>query len=318
MELGDEVITDTHVTIDQAVVTNNGGDGIEYLADSQLRLTPVVGGGQETFTRLHNSSLSVSNSRISDNAKRGIDILNRVGEDSTISIVHNQILSNKAEAIYVLNTASHLAVAKRFIGSSGCLSGTTELVSKMTSVSDQSDPILNSERLPEISPNIELRVRDNVIQSNGSLTGTSTVPILSSILTNDGSGVANTDWTHSFQQIAGTLGGLVIRVGAVDSAGTFTRGGSGNQPLPEDPDDFIDWLTYTANPNWELGLSGIDAEVVSNQFDGNVGADVYVDAFTSQIPKENHYGRRTGMRQNQLVFVELDSASMVIATRWHD
>ncbi|MCA9013373.1 MAG: hypothetical protein KDB01_26670, partial [Planctomycetaceae bacterium] len=39
VELGDEVITDTHVSISQAVITNNGGDGIEYLADSQLRLS---------------------------------------------------------------------------------------------------------------------------------------------------------------------------------------------------------------------------------------------------------------------------------------
>jgi hypothetical protein len=277
VELGDEVITDTHVSVNQAIITNNGGDGIEYLADSQLRLPPVIGGGQDGFALKHNSSLSVSNSRISDNAKRGIDILNRVGEDSAISIIHNQILSNKGEAIYVLNTASHVQLQN---DSSDPLDAYLEDIATRREDLTRYFTVSGKQREVtwEISPNIELRVQDNVVQSNGSLTGTSTVPITESTATGDSSGVPNTDWTHNFQQITGTLGGLVIRVGAVDSSGRFTRANDGSFPGGRDYADF------TANPNWELGLSGIDAEVIGNAFDGNVGADVYVDSFTSQIP----------------------------------
>ena len=284
VELGDEVITDTHVSVNSAIVTGNGGDGIEYLADSILRLSPVIGGGQDGFDLKHNSSLSVSNSRISGNTKRGIDILNRVGEDSAISIINNQIFSNKGEAIYVLNTASHLQLQN-------ASSDPLDVFLEPTTRSDDDTRFFSvgtkqREVEWEISPNIELRVQDNVIQSNGSQTGTSTVPVTLSPLTNDNAALPSTDWTHSYQQVAGTLGGLVIRVGAVDSAGRTTNFGTGNQPLPIPPAPFIDYLNYTSNPNWELGLSGIDAEVFRNSFDGNVGADVYTDSFTSQVPRK--------------------------------
>ncbi|MCA9008620.1 MAG: right-handed parallel beta-helix repeat-containing protein, partial [Planctomycetaceae bacterium] len=296
MELGDEVITDTHVSISQAVITNNGGDGIEYLADSQLRLSPVIGGGQDGFDLLHNSSLEVNSSRISDNAKRGIDVLNRVGEDSTISIVDNQILSNKGEAIYVLNTASHLQLQ----------SDSSDPLDVFLETRDSTDDNTRwfsvggkqREIQWEISPNIELRVQNNTIQSNGSQTGTSRVPITASPSANDGAAEPSPDWAPSTQQISGTLGGLVIRVGAVDSSGRFTRSGVGNQPIIDPTAPFVDYLDFTANPNWELGLSGVDAEVVGNAFDGNVGADVYVDAFTSQVPRKTimEFGNGTSPR----------------------
>ncbi|MFO0425530.1 MAG: hypothetical protein ACK526_03110 [Planctomyces sp.] len=284
VEFGDETITDTHVSMNSAIITGNGGDGVEYLADSILRLAAVTGGGQENFNLLHNSSLNVSNSRISGNAKRGIDILNRVGEDSTISIINNQIFSNLGEAIYVVNTAAH---QQKQSASSDPLEVYLE---ENPFHDDDSVRVYGGTKQREIkweiSPNIELRVQDNSIESNGSPTGTSTVPITASPTANDASGVPNVDWAPSTQQIAGTLGGLVIRVGAVDSAGRFTRSGiDSSVTLPANSPE-IRYLDYTSNPNWELGLSGIDAEVFRNHFDGNVGADVYTDSFTSQVPAQ--------------------------------
>ncbi len=263
VEHGDEVITDVHVSIDNAEISGNDGDGIEYLADSSLRISPIVGGGQDVEYS-HRSSLSVTDSRVVNNDKRGIDILNRRGEDSTISIVNNEILSNGFEGVYVVNTASDMQLQ----GSSS-----DPLVPYLETFSGSSDDAARyfsvgtviREIHFEVSPNIELRAQDNRIESNGSVTQTSTVPINVSNNGNNASGVVNPDWTHQFRQVPGTLGGLVIRVGSVDSVGELEA----------------------ADPESELSLSGVDAEVYRNSFDGNIGADVYFDSFTSQIPAQS-------------------------------
>jgi hypothetical protein len=263
VEHGDEVITDVHVTVNNAEISGNEGDGIEYLADSTLRITPVVGGGQDVEYG-HRSSLSLTDSRVVGNDKRGIDILNRRGEDSTVSLINNEILSNGSEGIYVLNTASNQQLQgsssdpldpylETFVGSSDDSARHFSVGTKIRQIHF------------EVSPNIELRVQDNLIESNGSVSQTSTVPINLSDNANNANGVANPHWTHQFRQIQGTLGGLVVRVGAVDSAGQIEL----------------------ADPDVELGLSGIDAEVYRNSFDGNIGADVYFDNFTSQIPAQS-------------------------------
>ena len=263
VEHGDEVITDVHVSIDNAEISGNEGDGIEYLADSTLRISPIVGGGQDVEYS-HRSSLSVTDSRVVSNDKRGIDILNRRGEDSTVSIVNNEILSNGFEGIYVLNTASDMQLQ----GSSS-----DPLVPYLETNSGSSDDFVRYFSVGTVirevhfgvSPNIELRVQDNRIESNGSVTQTSTVPINVSNNANNATGVVNPDWTHQFRQVPGTLGGLVIRVGAADSVGELEA----------------------ADPESELSLSGVDAEVYRNSFDGNIGADVYFDSFTSQIPAQS-------------------------------
>jgi hypothetical protein len=260
---GDEVITDVHVNVSNAEIVGNSGDGIEYLADSVLRISPIVG-GQQDVEYSHKSSLSVTNSRIVSNKKRGVDILNRVGEDSIISIVNSTITSNGSEGIYVVNTASHVQLQG---ASSDALDAYLERIT-VRSDDDQrffSVGTVIREVDFEISPKIELRINNNTIRSNGSTTQTSTVPINVSTNTNNATGVANPDWTSQYRQIQGTLGGLVIRVGAADSVGRL----------------------LAADAPEELGLSGVDAEVYHNTFDGNVGADVYFDNYTSQIAAQS-------------------------------
>ncbi len=263
VEHGDEVVTDTHVSVSNAEIVGNSGDGIEYLADSTLRISPILGGGQDVEYS-HRSSLSVVDSRVVNNDKRGIDILNRRGEDSTITLTNNDILSNGSEGVYVVNTASNRQLQK---------SSDDPLDAYLETFRGSSDDVVRyfsvgtviREIHFEVSPNIELRVQDNLIESNGSITQTSTVPINVSNLTNDATGTVNTDWSHQFVQVPGTLGGLVIRVGSADSVGQLEA----------------------ANPDIELAQSGIDAEVYRNSFDGNVGADVYFDSYTSQIAAQS-------------------------------
>ena len=244
VEHGDEVITDVFISISDAEITGNGGDGVEYLGDSILRVPAVTGSGQDIFYD-YNSGLTIRDSRIVGNAKRGIDILNRRQHDSFINLINNNILSNGHEGVYVVNTASHFQ--------------------RQSGPSDPLDEYLEIFQVGQtpINPNMELRVQNNLIESNGTANVTSTVPINDSFNNFDGPNdiTPHPDFTHKFFQSQGTLGGLVIRVGTADSSGRLR----------------------IADTPYELGLSGVDAEIWNNHFDGNYGADVYFDNFVSQI-----------------------------------
>ncbi len=272
VEQGDEVITDTNVSLTGVTINGNAGDGIEYLADSILRITPIIGGGQDV-TYDHQSSLSVEDSFIVGNQGRGIDILNRVGEDSFINLINNQILSNRLEGVFVMNTASRVQLQT---GPSDPLNAFIENVNSTDdSVEGFSVGTKQRQVVFQTSPHIELRVQRNLIESNGNAQVSSVVPVnLSQLGVADENGQNSTAWTHQFTNVQGTLGGLVVRVGAADSAGRFT-----NRVF-----DAARPGLYVSNPNWELGLAGVDAEIYQNTFDGNYGTDVYFDAFTSQIP----------------------------------
>ena len=239
---GDERASDVYVTIDEALIIQNAGDGIEYQGDDRFEIPRLPGGGQDVPAQ-YNSSLEITNSRVSNNAGRGIDILNRQQEDTFVLIRNNDVLSNGLEGIYVMNTASP---------------------DQLQTGSD--DPLavdLTGSNVP--NPNIELRVQDNLIQSNGTADAVSRVTTWFEFGQNDASGVASKDWGPGETLIPGTLGGLVIRVGNADSVG------------------FIP----TALTELELGQSGVDAEIWSNHFDGNYGAEVYFDSFVSQMPAQS-------------------------------
>ncbi|MCA9057885.1 MAG: right-handed parallel beta-helix repeat-containing protein, partial [Planctomycetaceae bacterium] len=240
-EHGDEIASDVYITVNQAVITNNLGDGVEYLGDDLFRIGRIAGGGQDVPAAF-NSQLAITNSRIVNNAGRGVDILNRHQEDTFVSMINNDILSNGMEGVYVMNTASHDQVQV-----------------------NSADPlafIINS-AVP--NPNIELRFQDNLVESNGNPNQTSLIPANFEHGNNDKTGQPIEDWRARNVSIPGTLGGLVIRVGTADTPGRL----------------------LAANPALELGLSGIDAEVVNNSFDGNYGADVYFDSFVSQMPPQS-------------------------------
>ncbi|MEQ9406211.1 MAG: PKD domain-containing protein [Fuerstiella sp.] len=243
VEHGYEVASDVDVVVNNAVISGNSGDGIEYLADSILRIPPLVGSQQEIANPTDISSLQVSNSRIESNNQRGIDILNRVSEDSRITLTDNEVLTNRLSGVYVVNSSSH---SQTQFGPDDALHVETSTPAGLR------------------TPNIELRVQSNNILDNGNQASVSTVTIPSSG-PDDSSGTPNPDWTHDYTTVTGTLGGLVIRVGTADS---------------------VDRL-LVANPEFELGHSGVDAEVVSNTFNGNFGASAFFDAFVSTLPPQS-------------------------------
>jgi len=197
VEHGYEVASDVDVSINNAIISGNRGDGIEYLTDSILRIPSIQGGGQFITNPTDISSLQVSSSRIESNGGRGIDILNRVSEDSRVTLSNNEILTNTLAGVYVMNTMSHFQTQ---FGPNDVL---------FTSITESGLR----------TPNIELRVQENNILDNGNQNSTSTVPIPDSNDANDSTGNQSRDWTHNYRQVTGTLGGLVIRVGTADSIG---------------------------------------------------------------------------------------------------
>lgn len=271
VEHGYEVASDIDVSINNAVISGNGGDGIEYLADSVHRVLAATGSGQDILTT-NISSLHVSNSRIEGNGQRGVDILNRVSEDSRITLTNNEILSNTWSGVYVVNTVSHSQLQSspndplhRELDVSGGFSIDTPEIAVTSGQGFR-------------SPNIELRVQGNNILDNGNQSSRSTVPLQFSTSTNDSSGTANDDWISDFGTVTGTLGGLVVRAGTADTFGTH---------LPTFTPNNTSLTGNFPGTTAELGLSGVDAEVIDNTFNGNFGASVFLDSFVSVIPPQS-------------------------------
>ena len=261
LEHGEEPVTDTDILIKDATIFDNGGDGVEYLADNLPRILPVIGGGQDGLEVFLDaiSTLTIRDSRIVRNGGRGVDILNKVGEDSRVNIVNTDVISNGGEGIYVVNSASHEQMQ---VNSADVLVATLDLVYEV--VKKDSDEFRTI--FPwEATPNIELRVQESTIQSNGVDVIESRVLINESNDAGDDQGVHSLDWLPNTEMITGALGGVVIRVGAVDSSYGFITA----------PD-----------PELELGSSGVDAEIWKNTFDGNIGSEVYFDNFVSAIPPQ--------------------------------
>lgn len=242
---GDEVISDVEVIIARANISDNGGDGVEYLADSTFRVPPVTGGGQDNIPDRQESALTINRSFIKDNGGRGVDILNSDIEDTRLTLFQNEIIGNGLSGIYVVNTASNEQL--------------------QTGPEDPLHVEYGDNELIAANVNMEIRIQDNLIESNGTSSRTSVVPINDSNDAQDGNANANPDYHHLYGEVGTTLGGIVIRVGTAGDAHRITA----------------------ANPEFELGLSGVDAEIWSNSLDGNFGADVYFDNFVSVVPDQS-------------------------------
>ena len=82
----------TSVTVENNVIDNNFGDGIQYQIS--------VG-----FTGFQNS-ISIHDNTITNNSGRGINLINRGNSYTQADIYNNFISANKLEGVYVVNTAS--------------------------------------------------------------------------------------------------------------------------------------------------------------------------------------------------------------------
>lgn len=240
---GDEEVTNTHVTVTDAIIFRNGGDGVEYLGEG-----------------IGFSSLTVRDSRITRNGKRGIDILNAVGENTNVTLIDNTVASNYLSGIYIVNTTS----------------------STQRQDSEKDDLVADGD-FTNVIPELELRIRENTIQSNGnadpgtvstvtlagqnplnSNTNVIGLPVTSRQEMNNSVGLASLIPDHTI----GTLGGLVIRVGTSDSIGALEASAPS-----------IELTNYATGST----RGGVRAEVVNNAFDGNFGSEVFFDSFTSTI-----------------------------------
>lgn len=308
---GEEVISDTHVALTLAEISNNIGDGVEWLADEVLRVRPADGSGQDVDSNPNISSLSITTSTINNNGERGVDILNRVNEDSRVTLYDNKIIGNGFSGVYVVNTSSHYQLQN---GPEDPLA-----VEYHPDNSVRTD-VLNFNNIPLREPNIELRVQDNLIESNGTAARSSTVPVnFSDDSAAQNGAAADPSYHHQTDLITGTLGGLVIRVGTTGTSHNFTTGGVGGTFFGSE----ISRIP-AADPDLELGQAGVDAEVWENSFDGNFGADVYFDNFVSLVPPQSadnfheplnppyrwNRGFRDPLSRLDLVFRENDGNSL--------
>lgn len=248
---GDEVVSDVHIILTRADISDNGGDGVEYLGDSIFRVPPVLGSGQDNIPNQNISSLTINQSFLKDNGGRGVDFLNRVSEDSRLTLRENEIIGNGLSGVYVVNTASQ---------------------DQAQSGPEDALTVEYGDEFVTRSPNIEFRAQDNLVESNGTSDRSSTVTINDSNDARDNDPDANPDYHHLYSTVPTTLGGIVLRVGTAHSGFSL----------------FGDARRTAANPEAELGLSGIDAEIWKNSFDGNFGADVYFDNFVSAVPDQSN------------------------------
>ena len=248
---GDEALTQTDVSIVNSNIVNNGGDGIEYLADPLPPIIPVVGSGQDDpdYYLTARSTLTVRDSSIRRNGGRGVDILNRLEEDSWINITNNDIIANELAGVYVVNTVSP---RQEQVSPDDAL--VEEIVTAYPVIREGQDIVSASTIFAQ--PHVELRIEGNEIESNGNASSQSLVPIgLSDPATS----------TEVEQLVSGTLGGVVVRVGAV------------NAPIG----------LVAADTRSELeDFSDVDATIIANSFDGKFVTEVYLDSFSSSVDLE--------------------------------
>lgn len=249
---GDEVISDVEVILTRADISDNGRDGVEYLADSTFRVPPVTGGGQDNIPDRQESALTINRSFIKDNGGRGVDVLNSDIEDTRLTLFENEIIGNGLSGIYVINTASNEQL--------------------QTGPEDPLHVEYGDVEAIAANVNMEIRIQDNVIESNGTSTRSTVVPINDSNDGQDGAANANPDFHHLYGTVGTTLGGIVIRVGTANDS----------------------YANIAADPEFELGRSGVDAEIWRNSLDGNFGADVYFDNFVSLVPDRSATNFHTG------------------------
>ena len=118
-------LSSSNISIVNNTIAFNEGDGVEWR---------VTGGG----------TVSLDSNAITNNAGRGVDILNYFSYDSQVNISNNFISANNLEGVYVVNTAS--ADQNQYA------SGDTPLLA---------DGALTN------NPNLELRIFQNQIIGNG-------------------------------------------------------------------------------------------------------------------------------------------------------
>ena len=256
----------TLVNIWRNVIRENAGDGLEIRHannPSTVHDAPLHPG----YFPL---TVIARENTIEYNLGRGVDILNQGGHrepqiadedpdtgahpdnqfsptDTTIRLVDNKIASNAKEGVYVVNTASR----------------TQEQIGPTPVPSNPIDPTrgLNSDGAIEAVPRLALELHNNLIIKNGVELDVD-------------------DQGNPIDTLSGA--GLVMRVGTSDAdsiTAVEADFASGDPDILDDP---------LFEPNLEpfeffnrRQPGGVVAKITENTFEGNYGADVYIESFTS-------------------------------------
>jgi len=147
------VSPNSSLTVENNLINNNRGDGIQYGISNGTTINGS--GGSTTSWNGFSSSVTINDNVIINNDGRGIDLINRGFNFTNADIFNNRIVANRLEGLYVVNTAS--TSQNQFNSSSAALAQDGSVFAQ---------PVLN------------LRVVNNQIQGNGinsPLTGTGLV-----------------------------------------------------------------------------------------------------------------------------------------------
>jgi hypothetical protein len=229
-------------------ITRNQGDGLEILARGLSTVTVVA---------LGNS--------IDNNLGRGVDLLNqgagvfsgvanlRFGDGTQAGM--NRISSNGEEGFYVVTTAAGAETQNQRTS-----------VAYNSNINDPSTGLaLAAANEDGNSPDTVLDINRNLISSNNNLNAFD----------------PNNPTLPNLNPFPG--GGLVLRVGAttsINNAGAATIVGDTTGDIFSDGSGFGQTIGVGAN-NATFGNGRMNARVINNEFEGNLGDDVFIQSFTS-------------------------------------
>ncbi len=256
----------TLVNIYRNVIRKNVGDGLEIRHannPSSIHDAPLHPGHFPLTVIARENTIEY-------NGGRGVDILNQGGDrepqiadndpdtsaffenqfsptDTTIRLVDNKIASNAKEGVYVVNTASL----------------TQEQIGPTPVPADPEDPTrgLNNDGLIEAVPRLALELHNNLIIKNGAELDTD-------------------DQGNAIPTLSGA--GLVMRVGTSDAdsiTAVESDYASGDPEILNDPPFEPNLDPFVFFNRRQPG--GVIAKITENTFEGNFGADVYIESFTS-------------------------------------
>ena len=281
---GIEISSGGFVQINNNIIARNGQDPLQVAQFEGTGLDiNAVGIGLRTAT--------ITNNSITQNALDGIEI-NAFASTTFIEAYGNSIDSNGGRGVDILNQGISAVSNIRFgdgtaAGANSITSNGEEgfyVVNTASATQNQTD----NSRVPLAAdgsvlaePDIVLDVNRNLIHSNN----------------NNQSGIAGIPFTG---------GGLVLRVGT-SNALRFQGAGTVVADTTGDPFGFGLGATVGVGSNSSVfGNGRVNARIIDNSFEGNLGDDVYIESFTSTVDPAISGGTWDQMQFAQMGIEETD------------
>ncbi|MCA9076533.1 MAG: hypothetical protein KDA93_16030 [Planctomycetaceae bacterium] len=274
-------------------ISLNNGDGIEFLSEPGLDSADTAGSGGAGGLAI-GTRLTIALNEITENASRGIDILQRTGDadnfdrdnedpdgvpqvldgsfdSADVSIIANHIKGNFEEGVYIVQTVdsvqNQISLSDRVIGAGGIDLANGESLMATGGIADIDDIV-----------RLRLDIHDNNIIGNG--LGVIDFPGTGLVLR-----VGTSGGTPVFGGYVAPIGdpnedvlmGFAIPANYFATSGMNPEDVSGDGILDNDldMDGYLDAAAVTG--------SGVSASVTGNIFDGNAGDDILFHSFASTV-----------------------------------